>query len=72
MTEVAIYRQKLALLSDDDFVEETVTRIWLSAFANNNFRSAYHWQADACYEEAQRREKPDLYTRAFERASAKS
>lgn len=45
-------------------------RIWLSAYANNNPRSDYHWQADACYDEAARRGKPELYVQAYEKAKA--
>ena len=31
-------------------IEETERMIWLSAFANNNPRSDYHWRCDACYD----------------------
>lgn len=33
-------------------------------------RSDYHWQADACYDEAARRGKPELYTQAYNRVRA--
>lgn len=55
----------LATLTDDEFVDYAEKQIWLSAFASNNPRSKYHGQADACYDEAQRREKPWLYGRAY-------
>jgi uncharacterized protein with von Willebrand factor type A (vWA) domain len=29
--------------------EETKRMIWLSAYANNNPKSDYHWKCDACY-----------------------
>ena len=58
----------LASLDDKEFVKEAETAIWLSAYANNNPRSDYHWQADACYDEAARREKPELYIQAHEQA----
>jgi hypothetical protein len=64
------FADKLASLSDEALVEEAEDRIWLSAYANNNPRSDYHWQTEACYHEAKRREKPHLYSRAWKRASA--
>lgn len=64
-----VFADKLAALTDEDFVDLAEKRIWLSAFANNNPRSDYHWQADACYLEARRREQPELYEQAWEQAS---
>ncbi|CAA2140483.1 hypothetical protein [Hyphomicrobium sp. ghe19] len=64
------FANQIAALDDAAFVKEAEHRIWLSAYANNNPRSDYHWQADACYDEAQRREKPELYIRAFNNVSA--
>jgi hypothetical protein len=61
--------QMLTTLSDDEFEKKTKDKIWLSAYANNNPRSDYHWQADACYDEAERRGKPQLYKRAWCAAS---
>lgn len=60
------WADKLAALSDHDFVKEARHMIWLSGYANNNPRSDYHWQADACYDEAQRRGKPELYQSAYD------
>lgn len=62
------YLDALKAKSDEDFVKHAETRIWLSAYANNNPRSDYHWQADACYDEAERRGRPDLYKRAYQQA----
>lgn len=62
------FADKIASMTDEAFVTEATQRIWLSAYANNNPRSDYHWQADACWDEAQRREKPKLYTRAYNAA----
>ena len=59
---------KIAAMTDDEFVKKTENIIWLSAFASNNPRSDFHWQADACYEEAQRRGKPELYQKAYDQA----
>lgn len=56
---------KLVALSDAAFVEEAEHRIWLSAYAGNNPRSDFHWQSDACYDEAERRQKPELYVQAY-------
>ena len=64
------YANRIAEMSERAFLKEAEQKIWLSAFANNNPRSDYHWQADACFDEAARRGQPDLYTRAFERAKA--
>ncbi len=60
------WADKLAALDDAGFVKEARQMIWLSGYANNNPRSDYHWQADACYDEAKRREKPELYQLAYD------
>jgi hypothetical protein len=62
------FADKVAALDDDEFVNFAERKIWLSAFANNNPRSDYHWQADACYDEARRRGKSELYKQAYEQA----
>jgi hypothetical protein len=64
------FADKIAALTDGAFEDEAKSRIWLSAYASNNPRSDYHWQCDACYDEAQRRSKPEIYTRAHKRASS--
>lgn len=61
-----VFADKVAALDDKEFVKEAQQRIWLSAYANNNPRSDYHWQADACWDEAQRRGKPELYKAAYD------
>lgn len=66
------FADEIAVMSDDTFFNVTERKIWLSAFANNNPRSDYHWQADACYDEAARRGKPDLYKQAWEKASGRA
>lgn len=63
------FANMVAALADEAFVTEAKKCIWLSAYANNNPRSDYHWQAGACYREAQRRGKPELYKRAHDRAA---
>lgn len=62
------FADRLATMPDADFTKEAEKRIWLSAYANNNPRSDYHWQADACFDEAQRRGRPELYLLAYEKA----
>ena len=51
------YKKGLAAMSDHELFEESRKRIWLSAYAANNSISCYHWQCDACYDEAERRGK---------------
>lgn len=63
------FADKIAGLDDDAFIREAEQYIWLSCYAANNPRSDYHWQADACYHEAQRRGNPDLYNQAYNRAA---
>lgn len=55
-------------LTDDEFITKAEIQIWLSAFANNNPRAPAHEEADKAYVEAQRREKPWLYTKAYNSA----
>jgi len=68
--DAELFSIEIASLDDEAFVKKSETLIWLSAFANNNPRSAYHWQADACYDEAKRRGKPELYDKAYKQAVA--
>ena len=63
------FADKIAAADDREFVKIAEDKIWLSAYANNNLRSDYHWQADACYDEAERRGKPELYSQAYDQAS---
>lgn len=55
-------------LDDDAFVSRAEQQIWLSAFASNNSRAPAHKEVDAAYDEAKRRSKPWLYSRAYNRA----
>ena len=61
---------ELAALDERGFVCRAETCIWLSAYASNNPRSDFHWQADTCYDEARRRGDVGLYERAYNRAVA--
>lgn len=65
------FADKIAALSDDGLFDVAEKKIWLSAYANNNPRSDYHWQADACWDEGQRRGKPEIYQRAWKKAAGK-
>jgi len=56
-------------MDDTQLFDECKDKIWLSAYANNNPRSDYHWHVDACYDECVRRKKIDLYSKAWNYAS---
>lgn len=60
--------ERIAAMSDDELFEATRNGIWLSAYAGNNPRSDYHWQADVYYDEWKHREKSDEYDRAHKAA----
>ena len=56
---------------DDMLLREACEQmIWLSAYANNNPRSDYHWQCDACYDEAVGRGKAYIYSQAHHAVSS--
>jgi hypothetical protein len=63
------YADKLALMTEAEFLEACKKYIWLSAYANNNPRSDYHWMADACSLEAWRRDREDIYNAAYNEVS---
>lgn len=62
------YKIKLSTMTDDELFNEANNKIWLSAYANNNPISCFHWQADATYNESKNRQKPEIYTRAYNKA----
>ena len=64
------YLAKIANMNDKSLEDEAEQIIWLSAFANNNPRSDFHWQADAIYDECAKRGKPEIYEKGFNRAKA--
>lgn len=64
------FADRIASWSDEKLENEAETIIWLSAYAANNYRSDYHWQVQAIYNECSRRNKASIYTRAFEKAKA--
>lgn len=59
------FKAKLEAISDEDLKKECESKIWLSSYAGNNPRSNFHWKCDACYDECQRRGKPEIYKSAF-------
>ena len=63
------YVNRLKKISDQALEGEAGLKIWLSALAENNPRSDYHWQCDACFDEAERRGKPEIYDRAWDEAA---
>lgn len=63
------YAVRLQGLTDAELQKEAENYIWLSAFASNNRRSAYHWMCDATYDEAVRRGKEEIYSKAHRKAS---
>lgn len=64
------YLEELKALTDEKLREACEQMIWLSAYANNNPRSDYHWQCDACYDECSRRGKPEIYANTYKRLVA--
>ncbi len=65
------FLKKLADGDDKALAEACDLYIWLSAYANNNPRSDYHWMCNACYDECQRRGKPEIYSASHKRQSAR-
>jgi transposase len=64
------YVDKITAMNEADFERECGNAIWFSAYAANNGRSDYHWQADACYTVCRERfETDEIYTRAWHTAS---
>jgi hypothetical protein len=55
-------------MDEDEFLRRAEMEIWLSAYAANNPRAPAHRESDAAYAEANRREKPWLYQRAWNAA----
>jgi hypothetical protein len=64
------YVDKIAVMEYEKLMNETKKKIWLSAYANNNPRSDYHWHVDVCYDELVRRDGNDSgYTMAWKYAA---
>jgi hypothetical protein len=63
------YVEKLRQKNDGDFYEECKNAVWLSAYANNNPRSDFHFMCDACYDESKKRDDGKTYERAHKAIS---
>jgi hypothetical protein len=63
-----VFADKIAGMTEGEFVKEVEQYVWLSAYAANNPRSDYHWMCDATYYEARRRGNTDLYQRGHDAA----
>lgn len=63
----AEYIRKIFAMDDEQLFKECKNKIWLSAYANNNPRSDFHWQCDACYDASAARDgdKAEIYSRAY-------
>ena len=64
------YLGKLKNMDDKELSDACDRMIWLSAYANNNPRSDFHWQCDACYDECERRSKGHIYEQAHKSIEA--
>lgn len=62
-----IFVNKMLELDDGEFSKKCEHYIWLSAYANNNPRSDYHWMCDVCYDICHNRNRIDIYEEAWER-----
>lgn len=63
------YNDKLTSMNLQELEKEAENTIFLSAYANNNPRSDYHWMTDCVYDECHLRDKANLYFKAHERIS---
>jgi len=66
------YLDKIAAMTDEQLHTETRQMIYLSAYANNNPRSDYHWQCDATYNEWNRRGNSTGYKKAYDEEYAEN
>jgi hypothetical protein len=64
------FADRLANANPVEYLQLAEMYIWLSAYADNNPTSDYHWKADACFDEAVRRCDVELYQLAHNRASS--
>lgn len=64
------YLDKLKEMPDKELGKQCDLYIWLSAYANNNPGSDYHWQCDACYDECVARDRIDIYELAYKQQVA--
>lgn len=58
------YIKKVFAMTEEQLQDEAERKIWLSAYANNNPRSDYHWQVDVLWLTCKK--FPGLYEKAFD------
>lgn len=63
------FRARLEALTDAELRQECEKFIWLSAYAANNPRAAYHWKCDCTYSECSSRKRIDIYEKAWNHVS---
>ncbi len=68
----ADYLAKLRAMTNGELFQETKDKIWLSAYANNNPRSDFHWQCNATYDEWVYRGMKEEYGKAHKQVSGRS
>lgn len=67
----ADYLTKIAAMDDEQLGRECYQMIYHSARCNNNPRADWHWMADACYDEAKKRDDAaSIYDGAYKRCYA--
>lgn len=65
----ADYIASLHGMTEEQLRDACKQMIWLSTYAGNNPRSDYHWKVVACYDECERRKRPNIYKRAYSSVS---
>lgn len=67
----ADYLTTVAAMDDKELYDECYLMIFQSALCANNPRADWHWMAEACHDEAKKRdEKASIYSKAFNRCYA--
>jgi hypothetical protein len=59
------WRARLKAMTEDELYQHCEKYIWLSAYANNNPNSDFHFLCDAGYDECKTRSRVDVYDRAY-------
>jgi hypothetical protein len=61
------YVRQIEKMTDDQLDKETGQKIWLSAYANNNPRSDFHWHVDLLNNEWDIRGQHERYGKIYDR-----
>ncbi len=64
------WKEKLEGMTEAELYKHCEMHIWLSAYAANNPRSDYHFLCDSGYAECARRDRIDIYSKAYDHASS--